>query len=112
MPEAKAVEPPSWRHLLCKPDSGKPAGCRRYGASLTNFASSSAVTKDRLPVFRTEALARVACAAMDEGRRSGGFSLFAYVIINPVRDGLVERADEYRWSSFRCWRRRASTLTA
>ncbi len=44
MTEAKAVAPPSWRHLL-----SKPAGCRRYGASLTNFASSSI---DSLPSAR------------------------------------------------------------
>ncbi len=24
----------------------------------------------------------------------------------PVRDGWVERADEYRWFSFRCWQQR------
>jgi putative transposase len=39
------------------------------------------VTKDRLPVFRTDALKIVACRAIDEARNSGGFLLFAYVIM-------------------------------
>ena len=147
------------------------------------------VARDRLPVFRTDALKVVACKALDEARRSGGFALFAYVImhehlhavadgtlkpsetlryingilshrvigylkeggftasleklrsaakgrgheyslvdhhssalpvfsesffmqkvnyihLNPVRAGLVERAEDYRWSSARCWLRR------
>lgn len=29
-----------------------------------------------------------------------------YIHQNPVRAGLVERAEEYRWSSIRCWLRR------
>ena len=144
------------------------------------------VTCNRLPVFRTEAIKNVACRALDEARRSGGFALFAYVImpehihvladgtlkgsatlryvngilshrvieflrkggftssleklhvapnrrgqqyslvdhhsnalpvfseeflmqkvnyihLNPVREGLVERAEDYRWSSARQW---------
>jgi hypothetical protein len=28
-----------------------------------------------------------------------------YIHQNPVRAGLVERAEEYRWSSVRCWKR-------
>ena len=146
------------------------------------------VAKDRLPVFRTDALALVACAALHEARTSGGFSIYAYVIMpdhlhaitdsalkpskvlqyingiisrrvidhlkerghnaslrklrresgtrghkyslwehhsnvlpifsedmlmqkvnyihqNPVRAKLVERAEEYRWSSARIWKR-------
>jgi REP element-mobilizing transposase RayT len=39
------------------------------------------VAKNRLPVFRTEALKMVACQAIDEARNSGGFLLFAYVIM-------------------------------
>ena len=147
------------------------------------------VTRYRLPVFRTDALKGIACRALDEARRSGGFALFAYVImpehlhvladgtlkasetlryvngilshrvisylkeggfttsleklrgvakdrrheyslvdhhsnalpvfsesffmekvnyihLNPVRAGLVARAEEYRWSSARCWSKR------
>lgn len=29
-----------------------------------------------------------------------------YTHQNPVRSGLVERAEEYRWSSVRCWNKR------
>jgi putative transposase len=146
------------------------------------------VARNRLPVFRTEALRAVACRALDEARVSAGFALLAYVImpehlhvlaagtrkasetlryingilshrvigylkessftssleklraaskgrgheyslvdhhsnalpvfsetffmqkvnyihLNPVRAGLVERAQDYRWSSARCWLR-------
>ena len=41
----------------------------------------TAVTKDRLPVFRTDALKFVACKALDEARTSGRFMIFAYVIM-------------------------------
>jgi putative transposase len=152
--------------------------------------SITSVTHDRLPVFRTGALKQILCAALDEARHSGGFAIFAYVIMpdhvhlvtdgtlkpsetlrflngissrrvvgylkennyvtslaklrdapkarghkhslwdghshalpvfsesffmqrvnyihqNPVRAGLVERAEDYRWSSIRYWNRRA-----
>ena len=39
------------------------------------------VTKDRLPVFRTDKLKDLVCLAIDEARRSAGFLLFAYVIM-------------------------------
>jgi hypothetical protein len=29
----------------------------------------------------------------------------SYIHQNPVRAGLVERAEDYRWSSIRCWNR-------
>lgn len=41
----------------------------------------TAVTKDRLPVFRTDEMKEVLCRAMDEARKSGGFLLFAYVVM-------------------------------
>jgi REP-associated tyrosine transposase len=41
----------------------------------------TAVAKDRLPVFRTDAVKEIACQALDEARKSGGFLLFAYVIM-------------------------------
>jgi REP element-mobilizing transposase RayT len=149
--------------------------------------SITSVAHDRLPVFHTDALKEIVCAALDEARRAGGFGLFAYVIMpnhlhvitegtlkpsetlrflngisshrvigylkannyttslaklrdtpkarghshslwdghanalpvfsetffmqrvnylhqNPVRAGLVERAEDYRWSSVRCWK--------
>ena len=39
------------------------------------------VTKDRLPVFRTDQMREFICAALDEARRSAGFLLFAYVVM-------------------------------
>ncbi len=39
------------------------------------------VTKDRLPVFQTDAIKIVTCRALYEARTSGGFLLFAYVIM-------------------------------
>jgi REP element-mobilizing transposase RayT len=39
------------------------------------------VAKDRLPVFRTDALKDVACRALYEARKSGKFGLYAYVIM-------------------------------
>ena len=39
------------------------------------------VTKDRLPIFRTDQMKEVLCRAIDEARRSAGFLLFAYVIM-------------------------------
>jgi len=147
------------------------------------------VTKDRLPVFRTDGMKEFPCVALDEARKSAGILLFAYVIMwdhlhlltslnsttanvlrvlkgitarrvidhlkekehfsslaklqhqersrnykhslwqtegnvlpvfsegmfmeklnyihqNPVRAGLTDRAEDYRWSSARLWRRR------
>lgn len=146
----------------------------------------SSVAKDRLPVFRKDAISALTCEALNEARNSGGFALYAYVVMpdhihvitdssrsssdtlrfingiiarriidylkqenyesslrklrqevkrqnyryalwdhhpnvrllmtenmlmervnythqNPVRAGLVEQADDYRWSSIRCW---------
>jgi REP element-mobilizing transposase RayT len=149
----------------------------------------TAVARDRLPVFRTDTIKVITCKALDEARKSGGFAIYAYVIMpdhlhaitdsaikpskvlqfingiisrrvidhlkehghnasllklrresgtrghmyslwdhhsnvlpifsedmfmqkvnyihqNPVRLGLVERAEDYRWSSVRIWKRR------
>jgi putative transposase len=148
----------------------------------------TSVTKNRLPVFRTDSFKLIACNALNEARTSGKFSIYAYVIMpdhfhmitdfslkpsktlqyingivsrrvidhlkehshnsslqklkresgqrghryslwdhhsnllsifsedmliqkvnyihqNPVRAGLVERAEDYRWSSVRIWQR-------
>jgi hypothetical protein len=35
------------------------------------------ITKDRLPVFQTEAMKNLACQALDEARTSGKFLIFA-----------------------------------
>lgn len=39
------------------------------------------VTKDRLPVFRTDQMKQILCTAINEARISGRFLLFAYVIM-------------------------------
>jgi putative transposase len=39
------------------------------------------VSKDRLPVFKTDTIKNIACRAIDEARNSGGFLLFTYVIM-------------------------------
>jgi REP element-mobilizing transposase RayT len=39
------------------------------------------VTKDRLPVFRTDHMKEFLCVALDEARKSAGILLFAYVIM-------------------------------
>ncbi len=41
----------------------------------------TSVTHKRLPIFQTDAIAMIAAAALDEARRSGGFHIFAYVIM-------------------------------
>ncbi len=41
----------------------------------------TSVTRARLPVFRSDELKLITCAALDEARRSGGFALYAYVIM-------------------------------
>jgi len=41
----------------------------------------TSVTNSRLPVFRTDNLKVVACAALDEARKSAGMLFFAYVIM-------------------------------
>ncbi len=41
----------------------------------------SLVAKDRLPVFKTDVIKTIICRALDEARKSGGFLLFAYVIM-------------------------------
>ena len=39
------------------------------------------VTKDRLPVFKTERMKEILCNAIDEARTSAGILLFAYVVM-------------------------------
>lgn len=59
------------------------------------------VTRNRLPVFRTEPLKRVTCAALNEARNSGGFALFAYVVmpdhIHIVTDGALRASETLRY---------------
>ncbi len=61
----------------------------------------TAVAKDRLPVFRSEAIKVVTCAALDEARKSGGFSIFAYVImpdhLHAITDGAQPASKVLRY---------------
>jgi REP element-mobilizing transposase RayT len=41
----------------------------------------TSVAKDRLPVFRTDAIKAIICNALDEARKSGGFAVYAYVVM-------------------------------
>src|SRR5947207_13808577 len=41
----------------------------------------TAVAKDRLPVFRTDPIKVITCKALDEARSSGGFAIYAYVLM-------------------------------
>jgi REP element-mobilizing transposase RayT len=61
----------------------------------------TAVTKDRLPVFRTAAIAKIACEAIAEARRSGGFLIFAYVLmldhLHLITDSSRESKEVHRF---------------
>lgn len=61
----------------------------------------TAVSKDRLPIFRTDKLAQLMCNALDEARRSGKFLIFAYVIMldhfHLVTDSKVDSKDIFRF---------------
>jgi REP element-mobilizing transposase RayT len=56
----------------------------------------TSVAKDRLPVFRSDEIKLITCAALDEARRSGGFALYAYVImldhLHVVTDSILAPA--------------------
>ena len=81
----------------------------------------TSVARNRLPVFRTTAVKNIACLALDEARQSAGFLLLAYVLMTDQRrcgsaEGQLRpsksrsrrlggRAEDYLWSSVRCWAR-------
>jgi len=56
----------------------------------------TSVTKDRLLVFRADAMKSVACSALNEARTSGGFLILAYVImpdhLHVISDGEKKAA--------------------
>jgi putative transposase len=60
----------------------------------------TAVTKDRLPIFRPNMLAEVMCSALNKARRSGKFLIFSYVImldhLHLVTDSKVDSKDILR----------------
>ena len=49
------------------------------------------VTKDRLPVFRTDQMKEILCRAIDEARKSAGLLLFAYLIMWDHKHQLTNR---------------------
>ncbi|CAN5390714.1 hypothetical protein BH10ACI3_BH10ACI3_09390 [soil metagenome] len=61
----------------------------------------TSVTKDRLPVFRTNTISEITCKAIDEARRSGNFLIFAYVVmlehIHLVTDSSRNSKDIHRF---------------
>lgn len=61
----------------------------------------TSVTHKRLPIFRTDALKNVCCAALDEARQSSGMFLFAYVIMDDhfhvITDGELKPSDALRY---------------
>lgn len=61
----------------------------------------TAVGKNRLPVFKADALKVVTCKALDEARQSGGFLIFAYVImpdhLHLITDCPTKSADVLRY---------------
>ncbi len=61
----------------------------------------TAVTKDRLPIFRTDTLAQIMALALNEARCSGRFLIFAYVIMldhfHLVTDSKVDSKDILRF---------------
>ncbi len=61
----------------------------------------TSVTKDRLRVFRTAAIAQIACNAIAEARATGKFLIFAYVLmldhIHLVTDSRRNAGDIHRY---------------
>jgi putative transposase len=61
----------------------------------------TSVTKDRLPIFRTDDIKTIACKAIDEARVSGRFALFAYVLmwdhIHWITDAMRKPSDILRY---------------
>jgi len=59
------------------------------------------VARNRLPVFRTEALKAVVCRALDEARTSAGFALLAYVVmpehLHILADGTRKASETLRY---------------
>src|SRR5437879_312824 len=52
----------------------------------------TAVAKDRLPVFRTDTIKAITCKALDEARKSGGFAIYAYVIMPDHLHAITDSA--------------------
>ena len=67
----------------------------------TPSLSITSVARDRLPVFRNDAIKAIVCAALDEALRSGSFPLFAYVIMpdhwHIITGGVWKPSDTLRF---------------
>ena len=48
----------------------------------------TSVAHNRLPIFQTDKVKEVVCKALDEARKSGGFLIFAYVVM-PDHNHLI-----------------------
>lgn len=61
----------------------------------------TAVAKNRLPVFRTDVIKIITCAALDEARRSGDFSIYAYILmpdhIHAITDSNLKPSEVLRY---------------
>ncbi len=63
----------------------------------TPCLSITSVARGRLPVFRTDAIKKITCAALDEARRSGGFAMFAYLIMFLEDEPLLMDLKQIIW---------------
>src|SRR5688500_3421532 len=63
----------------------------------------TSVAHNRLPIFRTDKVKEVVCKALDEARKSGGFAIFAYVIMpdhmHLVTDNAKPTSDTLRFAN-------------
>lgn len=63
----------------------------------------TSVAKDRLPIFQTDKIKRLACAALDEARRSANILIFAYVImpdhVHLITDGGRKPSEVLRYTN-------------
>ena len=63
----------------------------------------TSVTHNRLPIFQTDKVKEVVCKALDEARKSGGFLIFAYVImpdhIHLITDNAKSHSDTLRYTN-------------
>lgn len=61
----------------------------------------TSVANNRLPVFQTDKIKKVACEAVNEARKSSGLLLFAYVImpdhIHLITDGKLKASNVLRY---------------
>lgn len=65
------------------------------------FYFFTSVTHNRLPIFATDKMKDILCAAFDEARRSSGMLFFAYVIMSDhfhfITDGKRSPSDSLRY---------------